>query len=613
MRCIVRTVSGEKHPFNLDRQKKIRSIRKLIGERIKEDPKLLRLIYLGKQLEDSHTLYDYSVKDNDTILVFVRAAQVEEPEYNIKSESAQTDLLPTPNSVSPVETEKNTTEPAISDVDQAAIMAAQEEAEICKKCNKSDSECKECGCNICAKKDNEDFILICDECQYYFHMYCLPTPITVVPEGDWYCPDCYNDPNKVVGADDAGKVKSKKEVKRKWDNGMACAGVLKKCTIVKSDHVGAIPGYPVGSAFQYRVHCSESGIHRPHVSGIHGSSKTRAYSIVLAGGYADDKDFGDYFFYTGSGGRDLSGNKRTADQSFDQELSRTNLALALTMNMPICQEGAVAKNWKNSSPVRVIRSYKLAKESKFAPKVGIRYDGLYKLVRYWKEPGQNGFMVWRYEFRRDDPEPAPWTDKGKQKIEELGLTMYVPEGYIPPNTKTDKTKAKPAAKGKKDKGKRGKKEESDEEVAEESEELSPEKNRFFPTKVFKPSKETLELIANDLLNARTWQLILEQSFPSEPAFLEAIMGKEFTCSICHDTVAEPVSTRCGHNACRPCLKLSLLNYGNLCPLCRGDLYPELKELSKAEAEKEIKSIAGSLSVNDELVTVFKHLIPSYGN
>ena len=36
------------------------------------------------------------------------------------------------------------------------------------------------------------------------------------------------------------------------------------------------------------------------------------------------KDDGDEFTYTGSGGRDLSGNKRTAEQSFDQTLTKTN-------------------------------------------------------------------------------------------------------------------------------------------------------------------------------------------------------------------------------------------------------------------------------------------------
>lgn len=33
---------------------------------------------------------------------------------------------------------------------------------------------------------------------------------------------------------------------------------------------------------------SESGVHRPHVAGIHGRSTDGAYSLVLAGGYEDD-------------------------------------------------------------------------------------------------------------------------------------------------------------------------------------------------------------------------------------------------------------------------------------------------------------------------------------
>ncbi|OCT97357.1 hypothetical protein XELAEV_180095806mg, partial [Xenopus laevis] len=35
-------------------------------------------------------------------------------------------------------------------------------------------------------------------------------------------------------------------------------------------------------------------------------------------------DNGNEFTYTGSGGRDLSGNKRTAEQSCDQKLSNMN-------------------------------------------------------------------------------------------------------------------------------------------------------------------------------------------------------------------------------------------------------------------------------------------------
>ena len=45
---------------------------------------------------------------------------------------------------------------------------------------------------------------------------------------------------------------------------------------------------------------------------------------MLAGGYEDDTDMGEDFTYTGSGGRDLSGNRRTAAQSSDQKLTRMN-------------------------------------------------------------------------------------------------------------------------------------------------------------------------------------------------------------------------------------------------------------------------------------------------
>lgn len=50
---------------------------------------------------------------------------------------------------------------------------------------------------------------------------------------------------------------------------------------------------------------------------------------MLSGGYEDDVDNGDEFLYTGSGGRDLSGNKRTALQSCDQQLIRYNKYIIL--------------------------------------------------------------------------------------------------------------------------------------------------------------------------------------------------------------------------------------------------------------------------------------------
>ncbi len=51
------------------------------------------------------------------------------------------------------------------------------------------------------------------------------------------------------------------------------------------------------------------------------------------------------------------------------------------MNAPLNKtDGADAgDNWRKGKPVRVIRNYKGAKHSKYAPEDGNRYDGIYKV------------------------------------------------------------------------------------------------------------------------------------------------------------------------------------------------------------------------------------------
>lgn len=46
-------------------------------------------------------------------------------------------------------------------------------------------------------------------------------------------------------------------------------------------------------------------------------------------------------------------------------------------------------------------------------------------MKYYPESGKSGFNVWRFVLRRDDPTPAPWTKKGKERIAELGLELIV--------------------------------------------------------------------------------------------------------------------------------------------------------------------------------------------
>lgn len=100
-------------------------------------------------------------------------------------------------------------------------------------------------------------------------------------------------------------------------------------------------------------------------------------------------------------------------------------ALALNCNAKFNDKtGAEAKNWKAGKPVRVVRNYKLSKHSKYAPKDGNRYDGLYKVVKYYPEKGKSGFLVWRYLLRRDDPAPPPWAKNG-QELEMLVSAVSV--------------------------------------------------------------------------------------------------------------------------------------------------------------------------------------------
>lgn len=122
---------------------------------------------------------------------------------------------------------------------------------------------------------------------------------------------------------------------------------------------GEVPGYPPGSEFDARKALSDAYIHRPLQTGIWGKGAEGAYSIILSGGYVDDKDYGDEIIYTGQGGRDQG----TGRQVFDQTLTLGNLALA--------------KSHAEGLPVRVTRGHQ--HRSRFSPATGYAYAGLYRV------------------------------------------------------------------------------------------------------------------------------------------------------------------------------------------------------------------------------------------
>jgi putative restriction endonuclease len=152
---------------------------------------------------------------------------------------------------------------------------------------------------------------------------------------------------------------------------------------------GELPGIMPGASFASRKEVSEVGLHGPWQSGIHGTAKEGASSIVVSGGYVDDRDLGGTIIYTGHGGRDAGSGRQVRDQSLDDP-GNAGLVTSCLENLP----------------VRVIKG------ASGGPYV---YEGLFQVTDYWSKPGADGYRVWQfkleaieggYSFTRDDPVQA---------------------------------------------------------------------------------------------------------------------------------------------------------------------------------------------------------------
>lgn len=183
---------------------------------------------------------------------------------------------------------------------------------------------------------------------------------------------------------------------------------------------GQIDGIIEGDTFENRIELSIAKVHRPIQAGISGSGKDGANSIVISGGYEDDEDYGDIIVYTGQGGRSNTSKVQVADQT----LTRGNKGLAVSCEKQL--------------PVRVVRG--ADENSKFAPKFGYRYDGLYYVTDYWHEKGKSGFVVWRFrlekielvnqEFNKQDNSDSlnePNSNYGKSERKEYVINRIIRE------------------------------------------------------------------------------------------------------------------------------------------------------------------------------------------
>nr|ADR79438.1 VARIANT IN METHYLATION-like protein [Liriodendron tulipifera] len=293
----------------------------------------------------------------------------------------------------------------------------------------------------------------------------------------------------------------------------ACSGKI--FVTVPPDHFGPIPaendpernqGVLVGESWEDRMECRQWGAHLPHVAGIAGQSDYGAQSVALSGGYEDDEDHGEWFLYTGSGGRDLSGNRRTnKEQSFDQKFEKLNEALRVS-----CKKGY---------PVRVVRSHK-EKRSSYAPETGVRYDGIYRIEKCWRKVGVQGFKVCRYLFVRCDNEPAPWTS------DEHGDRPRPLPGIKELKNTTDVTerKEKPAW---------------DYEVC--------EGHGWKWTKPPPMSRRSSD--TGNPEDRKRGRKSTTQGLSVRDRLL-----KGFSCLLCHKVMTLPLTTPCAHNFCKPCLE-----------------------------------------------------------
>ncbi|CAD5166358.1 unnamed protein product [Musa acuminata subsp. malaccensis] len=290
----------------------------------------------------------------------------------------------------------------------------------------------------------------------------------------------------------------------------ACSGQI--FVTIPPDHFGPIlseydpkrhQGVLVGETWEDRMECRQWGVHLPHVAGISGQCDYGAQSVALSGGYEDDEDHGEWFLYTGSGGRDLSGNKRTnKEQAFDQKFEKLNAALRVS-----CLKGY---------PVRVVRSHK-EKRSSYAPETGVRYDGIYRIEKCWRKVGIQGFKVCRYLFVRCDNEPAPWTsDEHGDRPRPLPVIKELKNA-----TDAAVRKETPAW-------------DYDEEHGWKWMKPPPiSRKPIFSGDERKSAKRAVKHVQNMSVRER--------------------LLKEFSCLVCRKVMTLPLTTPCGHNFCKSCL------------------------------------------------------------
>lgn len=151
-------------------------------------------------------------------------------------------------------------------------------------------------------------------------------------------------------------------------------------------------GLLVGDWWPFQICALRDGAHGSLMSGIAGTEKTYAYSIVISGKYADlDIDQGDVILYSDSKARENTNPKRPNVSG---------------------STGAMQRSHRLREPLRVLRSAGL--DSEWAPSVGLRYDGLYLITDVETRHNALGGAYYRFRLERK---------QGQQPIDRFRPTM----------------------------------------------------------------------------------------------------------------------------------------------------------------------------------------------
>lgn len=143
-------------------------------------------------------------------------------------------------------------------------------------------------------------------------------------------------------------------------------------------------GIPVGAWFPKQIVALFNGAHGNLQGGIAGNTDTGAYSIVVSKSYEGlDEDMGNELYYSGSNSHKNTDPQRPAPSTQGTQALQASLA--------------------SQKPVRVLRA--ASKEKAYAPIVGLRYDGLYRVVSEHRPKNRSGGLYEQYRLVRIAGQP----------------------------------------------------------------------------------------------------------------------------------------------------------------------------------------------------------------